>query len=138
MQHTGSIVTTQDSGSVVVAHGLSCSAECGILLDQGLILCPLHWQADSYPLYHQGIPSRMQILRRHSSAHNATLFPQIVDWTAESYRSSETFLRLLATKCLGSHFTSKFMGFRGLFLSEPSVFVPNRDKVGCSSESSDP
>jgi len=40
--------------SVVVAHGLSCSTACGIFLDQGLNPCPLHQQADSYPLYHQG------------------------------------------------------------------------------------
>ena len=33
--------------SVVVAHGLSCSAACGIFPDQGSSLCPLHWQADS-------------------------------------------------------------------------------------------
>ena len=33
--------------SVVVAHGLSCSAVCGIFLDQGSNPCPLHWQADS-------------------------------------------------------------------------------------------
>ena len=35
-------------GSVVVVHGLSCSAACGIFLDQGMNLCPLHWQADSF------------------------------------------------------------------------------------------
>ena len=35
------------SGSVVVVHGLSCSAACGIFLDQGSNQCPLHWQADS-------------------------------------------------------------------------------------------
>ena len=33
--------------SVVVAHGLSCSAACGIFLDQGSNPCLLHWQADS-------------------------------------------------------------------------------------------
>ena len=33
-------------GSVVVAHGLSCSAACGIFTDQGSNPCPLHWQAD--------------------------------------------------------------------------------------------
>ena len=44
-------------GSVVAAHRLSCSVACGILPDQGSILCPLHWQADSYPLYHQGSPA---------------------------------------------------------------------------------
>ena len=30
-------------GSVVVAHGLSCSAVCGIFPDQGSNPCPLHW-----------------------------------------------------------------------------------------------
>ena len=35
------------TGSVVMAHGLSCSAACGIFPDQGSNLCPLHWQADS-------------------------------------------------------------------------------------------
>ena len=35
------------AGSVVVAHGLSCSAACGIFPGQGSNLCPLHWQADS-------------------------------------------------------------------------------------------
>ena len=34
-------------GSVVVAHGLSCSMACGIFLEQGLNLCLLHCQADS-------------------------------------------------------------------------------------------
>ena len=43
--------------SVVVAHGLSCSAACGISLDQGSNPCPLHWQTDSQPLHHQGSPS---------------------------------------------------------------------------------
>ena len=44
------------AGSVVAAHGLSCSAARGILPDQGLNPCPLHWQADSQPLHHQGSP----------------------------------------------------------------------------------
>ena len=35
------------TGSVVVAHGLSCSAACGIFPDQGSNPCLLHWQADS-------------------------------------------------------------------------------------------
>ena len=46
----------QSTGSVVVVHGLSCSAACGIFPDQGSNLCPLHWQADSQPLRHQGSP----------------------------------------------------------------------------------
>ena len=44
------------AGSVVVAHGPSCSAACGIFPDQGSNPCPLHWQADSQPLRHQGSP----------------------------------------------------------------------------------
>ena len=42
--------------SVIVAHGPSCSAACGIFRDQGSNPCPLHWQADSQPLRHQGSP----------------------------------------------------------------------------------
>ena len=45
------------AGSVVVAHGPSCSAARGIFPDQGSNLCPLHWQADSQPLRHQGSPT---------------------------------------------------------------------------------
>ena len=49
------------AGSVVVAYGPSCSAACGIFPDQGSNPCPLHWQADSQPLRHQG--SLLQILK---------------------------------------------------------------------------
>ena len=38
---------SRHTGSVVVAHGLTCSVTCGIFLDQGSNPCPLHWQADS-------------------------------------------------------------------------------------------
>ena len=51
------------AGSVVVAHGPSCSAACGILPDQGSNPCPLHWQADSQPLRHQGSPSDVSFLK---------------------------------------------------------------------------
>ena len=44
------------AGSVVVAHGPSCSAARGIFPDQDSNPCPLHWQADSQPLRHQGSP----------------------------------------------------------------------------------
>ena len=47
------------AGSVIVVHGPSRSAACGILPDQGWNPCPLHWQADSQPLRHQGSPLRM-------------------------------------------------------------------------------
>ena len=52
LRSTGSRCT----GSVVVAHGPSCSVACGIFPDQGSNPGPLHWQADSQPLCHQGSP----------------------------------------------------------------------------------
>ena len=45
------------AGSVIAAHGPSCSVACGIFPDQGSNPCPLHCQADSQPLRHQGSPS---------------------------------------------------------------------------------
>ena len=44
------------AGSVIVAHGPSCSAACGILPDQGSNPRPPHRQADSQPVRHQGSP----------------------------------------------------------------------------------
>ena len=48
--------SSRRAGPVIVAHGPSCSAACGIFPDQGSNPCPLHWQADSQPLRHQGSP----------------------------------------------------------------------------------
>ena len=45
------------AGPAIVAHGPSRSAACGILPDQGSNPCPLHQQADSQPLRHQGSPA---------------------------------------------------------------------------------
>ena len=44
------------AGSVIVSHGPNCSAARGIFPDQGSNPYPLHWQADSQPLRHQGSP----------------------------------------------------------------------------------
>ena len=41
------------TGLIAVAHGLSCSMDCGILPDKGSHLCLLHWQADALPLSYQ-------------------------------------------------------------------------------------
>ena len=61
LQSTGS----RRAGSVVVVHGPSCSAACGIFPDQGSNPCPLHWQADSQPLHHQGSPILFIFLRKN-------------------------------------------------------------------------
>ena len=39
-----------------MAHGLTCSRAGRIFLDEGSNQYHLHWQADSYPLRHQGSP----------------------------------------------------------------------------------
>ena len=52
LRNTGS----RRAGSAIVAHGPSHSAARGIFPDQGSNPCPLHWQADSQPLRHQGSP----------------------------------------------------------------------------------
>ena len=53
--------SSRRAGSVIVAHGPSCSAACGIFPDSGSNPCPLHWQADSQPLRHQGSPGKFYI-----------------------------------------------------------------------------
>ena len=53
------------AGSVAVALGPSCSAACGIFPDQGSNPCPLHWQADSQPLRHQGSPIKYFYFQRY-------------------------------------------------------------------------
>ena len=45
-----------------MAHGLSCSAACGISPDQDSNPCPLPWEADSQPPRHQGSPRRFWAL----------------------------------------------------------------------------
>ena len=57
------------AGSAAVAHGPSLSAACGILPDRGTNPYPLHWQADSQPLRHQGSP-RIFILRHYLGVKN--------------------------------------------------------------------
>ena len=55
LQSTGS----RRAGSAIVAHGPSRSVACGFLPDQGSNPCPLHRQADSQQLRHQGSPWRI-------------------------------------------------------------------------------
>ena len=64
LQSTGS----RRAGSVGVAHGPSCSAACGIFPDQGSNPCPLHWQADSQPLRHQGSPEETVLFSENYDA----------------------------------------------------------------------
>ena len=69
------------TGSVVEAHGLSCSEVCGIFSDQGLNPCLLHWQADCLPPSHQGNPNfellkifLVHCLSSHSLTHSTNTY----------------------------------------------------------------
>ena len=63
------------TGSVIVAHGPSCSAARGIFPGQGSNPCPLHWQEDSQPRRHQGSPHHSY---RCSFAHNGSFLPGFI------------------------------------------------------------
>ena len=71
--------SSRHTSSVVVAHGPSCSVACGTFPDQGLNPCPLHWQADSQPLRHQG--------SQESTGFERQLF-QIFSWQKTKLSSS--------------------------------------------------
>ena len=64
-----------------VAHGPSRSAACGILPDQGSNPRPLHWQADSQPLRHQGSPYALLLYKPitcHSFSPNRNVIHSLI------------------------------------------------------------
>ena len=80
------------SASVVVAHGPGCSMACGMFPDQGLNLCPLHWQVNSYPLYYQCVCalSRVRLCdpmdcNLPGSSVHAVFQARILEWVAISF-----------------------------------------------------
>ena len=62
---------------IIVAHGPSCSTACGIFPDQGSNPCPLHWQADSQPLRHQGSPPILLNVKKKSCIYGS--WPKVFD-----------------------------------------------------------
>ena len=83
--------------SVVVAHGPSCSAACGIFPDQGSNPCPLHWQADSQPLRHQGSPRVFSI-----PLHPVCPEPSRFQSGAAHQQSPRGLAELRSPKCISS------------------------------------
>ena len=58
----------QQASSVVLFHKPSCFEACGIFPGKGSNLCPLCWQADSYPLYHLRSPDLLLLIPVYFSA----------------------------------------------------------------------
>ena len=81
------------TGLAVVAHGPSCSAACGIFPDQGSNPCPLHLQADSQPLRHQGSPSAC-ILNHHFPLYWSMPLKGRRIWFSNVMARSAGFLRI--------------------------------------------
>ena len=78
--------------SVVVAHGSSCSAACGIFPDQGSNPCPLHWQADSQRLRHQGSPTKLFLKKGRESYPGLLVFPPRVRIAILKHSRSALFI----------------------------------------------
>ena len=111
LQSTGS----RRAGSVVGVHRLSCSAACGILLDQGSNSCPLHQWADSYSLSHQGSPYAV------ISVSNAPFWLNLdlSTWLAPSYPSGllkVTSLERMPLTDIAKYVTVLFSFAKYLFL----------------------
>lgn len=60
----GGLSCVQASG--LASCELSCSAARGICPNQGLNLCPPHWEADSHPLYHSAYSFQRLLPQKHS------------------------------------------------------------------------
>ena len=94
LRNTGS----RRAGSVIVAHGPSCSVACGIFPDQGSTPCPLHWQADSQPLRHQGSPYgsfKGSVLTKCSVGNVSDILALgLISWDLSIYEILDSDLRL--------------------------------------------
>ena len=101
LRSTGS----RHAGSAIVAHGPSRSAACGIFPDQGPNPCPLHWQADSQPLRHQGSPMNVFLIAFISPYLARETSTSVVLWYRIHQHNSEWHgkLRLQAPKGIVIH-----------------------------------
>ena len=111
-----------------MAHRLSCSLLCGIFPGQGLNLCPLHWQADSLPLDHQGSPT--VVLTDHTYTHpvsagglSYTLPPEEVPPQARVLKTSSESLTP-SHGFIPQWTTSAFLCIPGCTISCTLAFIP--------------
>ena len=102
------------AGSVLVAHGSSCSAACGIFPDQGSNPCSLHWQADSQPLRHQGSPEQKFLILTKFGLPIMSFMDQVFGVVSKTQVSpnprSPRFPPILSPRSfIVLHFTFRFM-----------------------------
>ena len=71
---TGAHEPQSTQAPVVAMHGLQLLKACGVSPGQGLKGCPLHWQADYYPLHHQQSPVlRFYFICRSAAVHYSVI-----------------------------------------------------------------
>ena len=85
----------RQSGSVVVAYRLSCSSACVIFPDQKWNL----WQADSYPLYHQGILRHLLITGFTISSKSGVYFTFDTDQLITYISGSQWLVATVLNSC---------------------------------------
>ena len=90
-----SFLLSRARAPVAVSHGLSCSKACGIFLDQGSNLCPLHWQGDSFSFLIYFFYWRIIALQ------NFVFFCQTSTWISHryTYESESEVAQLCLTLC---------------------------------------
>ena len=112
------------AGSVIVAHGPSCSAGWGIFPDPGSNPCPLHWLADSQPLRHQGSP------RFYSLSLNCSVPPPRPAFWWE-WRWRREWGRGIYTKGLMCFYTYMYRIRTFFFFIKSILFLKNIFIFGC-------
>ena len=116
------------TGSVVVAHGRSCSAACGILPDQGSNPSPPHWQADYQPLRHQGSPY-VYFLSFFWWECKYSSCPSILIWyktlSKHFKRNRICIFKVVNTSPNTSKRTKSFFWKRNCYMVKPLTYLPN-------------
>ena len=80
--------------SVVAAHGLRCSASCGIFANQGLNPCCLHWQVDAIHCANREVPKTSILIRKMPAENKWALMGQQLRGVVGSGGTSKVLLEL--------------------------------------------
>ena len=92
-----------------MSHGLSCSAACRIFMVQGSNPSPLHWQADFYPLCHQGSLALAFLIKifwmlRGSSRRRASVI-NVLPWGSSTLSPTKSDCSGVQSSWESLHFT---------------------------------